>query len=78
MALQNVDVTVNVPDVDSWLNVLNDYANDAISNAGSIANSLENFTPTQFTTDVDFLSIDTNVSLGSVTRPVAPAIQYRY
>jgi len=38
--MPNVNVDVNLPDVDGWLGVLNGYAEDASSNANSLANSL--------------------------------------
>lgn len=69
-----VDVNVNVPNVDGWLNTLNNYADDAIGNAYSVASSLNGFKPTYFEPEVSFDSIDTDISLSSSTKPNRPVV----
>lgn len=74
--LQNVDVSVVVPDVDGWFATLNDYANHAITLAGNTAASLAtssnsyNFTPTAVT----LLPSDATVTVGTSGVPVAPTL----
>jgi hypothetical protein len=68
-----VDIGFPIPSIDGWLNTLNGYARNAVSNAGSAANSLSNFNPKQYTPNVQFKSIDTNIpTLPSSSKPTAP------
>ena len=72
--MNNLDASVTVPDVDGWLNTLNDYASSAITSAGRTANLLNNFYPVQFVPEVDFTPIDTGTPLGESARPVTPIV----
>lgn len=69
-----VDVEVTVPNIDSWLNTLNDYASDAISQAESVASSLNSFYPTSYEPNVVFKDISTDISLNTGNKPVVPEI----
>jgi hypothetical protein len=74
MALQDVNVSVTVPNVDGWLNTLNDYASEAIDHAASVANSLNGFIPPNPPVDIDFLKVDTNIVPVKVIKPKAPTV----
>lgn len=58
-----VDVTVAVPDVNGWLGTLNSYAQDASSNANSLASTLSRFQGTTFSPDVTFNHYDPSITL---------------
>lgn len=72
--LQNVDISVTVPSVDSWFNTMNGYAHSAIASANNAANALLHFSPPTFSSNVTFKSISTPVTIGSVPKPIAPSI----
>ncbi len=68
-----VNVNVPVPDVEGWLLTLNDYAAEAISNAERVAESIDNFTPSQYTPQITFEDIQTDISLDPTNKPVRPS-----
>lgn len=73
MAGEWVDIQFPIPRIDTWLDTLNRYAQDAMANAGAAADNLGNFNPQQYTPDVVFDTVDTNIpSLPSSSRPTAP------
>jgi hypothetical protein len=74
MPLQDINVNVQVPDVEGWLNTLNDYASDAINSAGNVADNLSNFVIGGYTPTVTFDSIAARTSLGSPTKPTKPIL----
>lgn len=74
MALQDIDVSVTVPNVDGWLNTLNDYASDAIARANNVAGSLNGFIPPNPPVDVDFTQVDTTLPTTTVPKPKAPTV----
>jgi len=74
MAGNWVDVNVQVPDVNNWLDVLNDYASSAINSANRVAGTLGGFTPTTYNPNVDFRSISTNVNLDQSNKPTKPTL----
>jgi len=61
--MPNVDVDVKIPDIDGWIGVLNGYAQDASSNANSLANSLAKFQGTSYAPEVTFKHYDPTVVL---------------
>ena len=74
MALQDIDVSVTSPDIDAYFNLMEDYASSAISSANQAANSLLGFSPTQYTPNVTFESINTNIAQNTATRPNFPSL----
>lgn len=72
--LNNIDAYVEVPNVDGWLNILNDYADSAIDNAYNVASSLNGFVPTEYSPSVQFEGINTDVNLTSSTKPSRPVV----
>jgi hypothetical protein len=74
MAFQDMNGEVIVPDVDNWLNVLNDYAESAVRSADSVAQGLLGFSADSYQPNVTFDSITTHVGVGTATKPVAPSI----
>jgi hypothetical protein len=67
-----VDVNVVVPDVDGWLRTLNEYAENAIDRASSVASSLNYFSPGQYNPNVSFKSIGTDIGLDLSNKPTRP------
>lgn len=65
---------IPIPDVDGWLNTLNDYASSAVSDAADMADKLSIFSAPYFYPDVKFDSITSNVGLGAVGKPTAPSL----
>ena len=74
MAFQDVDGQIIIPDVDDWLNILNNYADSAISSADNVAQGLLGFDASQYQPNVTFDSIQTNVAVGTVAKPIAPSV----
>lgn len=74
MALQDLDLFVNVPNIDGWLSTLNRYANDAIVSASFVANNLTDTFVDQYNPDITFDSISSDVSIGSPTKPSIPEL----
>ncbi len=74
MPLQDLDISFAIPDVDSYFNIMNDYADSAIRSANNAAGNLLNFDPEQYSPDVTFESISTNIAQRSVPRPSVPSI----
>lgn len=74
MALQDIQVNVEVPNVDGWLEKLNDYADRAIQSAGNVADNLTGYVIGNFTPNVEFDSISSHTSIGSVPKPTKPVI----
>ena len=73
--LNNVDVSVTSPDIESWFGRLDSYASGAISNAAHVASGLNGFYEKQYSPEVAFDPIVTSVSLGqTVPKPVAPSL----
>jgi hypothetical protein len=72
--LSNIDVSVNSPDINSYFIKLDSYAKSAITSAGTIASSLNNFYPVQYSPVVSFDSTSTNTTLGALTRPTVPTL----
>ena len=67
-----VDINFGIPDVDAWLNTLNNYASDAINNAERVASSIGAFDPEQYTPSVSFQSINTDIGLDPTNKPAKP------
>jgi len=74
MALQDLDVFVTVPNVDGWLNVLNDYARSAVRSANLVASGLGNLSLNTLEPTVTFEGISSPVSIGSPSKPTVPNI----
>jgi hypothetical protein len=74
MALNNIDVSVTVPDVDAYFNIMLGYADSAIASANTTASQLSNFYPIQYSPTVTFEPISTNAGIGSLTKPTKPVV----
>lgn len=72
--LNNIDIAVAVPNVDGYLNLLSAYADSAIDSANTAASQLNNFYPVQYSPSVTFEPIQTNTTLGSLTKPTKPSL----
>ncbi|UOF79316.1 chromosome segregation ATPase [Caudoviricetes sp.] len=73
-SLNNISADVSIPNIDSYLNTLNNYADSAIRSAESVSQSLSTFFPSAASPEVPFESISTLASLGNVAKPEAPSI----
>ena len=72
--MNNVDISVTVPNVDGWLNTLNNYATNAIDSANSLAGGLTNLAPPYYNSLVGLDAVSTDINLTSANVPIAPIL----
>jgi len=73
MSLQDIDAFVQVPNVDGWLNTLNDYASNAVKSANLVASGLGNLSLNTLEPAITFEGIPSTATIGSPTKPVIPS-----
>ena len=72
--MNNVDVSVSVPNVEGWFGTLNGYAQNAISSASNAAASMTSFAAPLMNSTIGFESVSTSVGIGSATKPLIPTL----
>jgi hypothetical protein len=66
-------IDTNVP-INSWFEKLNNYANSAVDSANAAVDSITSSILQPIPSSVIFIPVETNISTGTVTKPVDPSI----